>query len=146
MSRPYSVIDSRAVSTAITVLEVTAPATMALEILRAWVTQSSSTTSAQTDAVLVRKTATITGTAITPVKLLTGNPAATFAGKRTATAEGTDGDIVAGEGFNILNGWLYVPTPEERIWVPPSGILGLKFPSAPAGATYRYGMTVREHG
>lgn len=147
MGRPYSVIDSRAVSTAITILQVTAPSTMTLEIIRAWVTQSTSTTSAQADVILVRKTATATGgTSITPVKLESGDPSPTFTAVRTATGEGTDGDIVAGEGFNVLNGWLYVPVPEERIKVPPSGILALKFPSAPANVTYRYGITLREHG
>lgn len=146
MGRPYTVIDTRAVSTAITVLQVTAPATMTLEIIRAWVTQSSSTTSAQSDVILVRKSATITGTSITPVKLEPGDPSPTFTALRTASAEGTDTDTVAGEGFNVLNGWLYVPVPEERIKVPPSGILGLKFPSAPPNVTYRYGITLREHG
>lgn len=146
MGRPYAVIDSRSVTTAISILQVTAPATMTLEIVRAWVTQSTSTTSAQNDVILVRKTATVTGTSITPVKLEVGDPAPTFTALRSASAEGTDGDIVAGEGHNVLNGWLYLPVPEERIKVPPSGILALKFPSVPPSATYRYGIVLREHG
>lgn len=146
MSRPYTVMDSRSVTTAISILQITAPSTMVLEVVRAWCMQSTSTTSAQQDIELVRKTATVTGTSITPVRLVTGDPTATFTALRTATAEGTEGDIPYGEGFNVLNGWLYVPVPEERIWVAPSGMLALKFPATPASATYRYGLTVIEHG
>lgn len=146
MPRPYAVIDSRTVSTAISVLEVTAPSSMALAIHRAWFTNSSSATSSECDVTLLRKTGTITGTALTPTPLEKSGPAATFTAKRTATGEGTDGDIVAGEGFNVLNGWLYVPTPEERIWVPPSGMLAMKLQAAPSSATYRYGLIVVEYG
>lgn len=145
-SRTYALIDSRAVSTAITVLELTAPSTMALEITRAWMTQYSSATSAQMDVVLLRKAATITGTSITPVPLSPGLAATSATAKRTATAEGTDGDILAGDGVNVLTGWLWLPTPEERIIVPPSGRIAIKCPSAPPSATYRYGMYYREIG
>lgn len=131
-------------------MQITAPSTMTLEIIRAWVTQSASTTSAQTDIILVRKSATLTsGTSNTPVKLEAGDPSASFTALRSGGVvgnEGTDTDVLYGEGFNVLNGWLYVPVPEERIQVPPSGILGLKFPTAPPSATYRYGITLREHG
>lgn len=146
MPRPYTVIDSRVVSTAITVLELTAPSTMMLRVIRAWFTNTSTATSSESDAVLIRKTATITGTSITPAPLEKSGPAATFTAKRTATVEGTDGDIVAGEGFNVLNGWLFVPVPEERPIVPPSGLIALKLIAAPASATYRYGITVEEIG
>lgn len=143
-ARTYTIMDSRAVSTAITILELAAPATAALRIERAWVTQSTSTTSAQTDITVLRKTATITGTALTPVALSTGDPAAAATAKRTATVEGTDGNVLYGEGFNVLNGWVYVPVPEERLFVPPSGLIALKFPTAPPNVTYRYGITFTE--
>lgn len=147
MGRPYTVQSSDAISTAINIMQVTAPSTMTLEIIRAWVMQSASTTSAQTDIIILRKTATVTsGTSVTPVKLEFGDPNPTFTAIKTATGNGTDGDVLYGEGFNVLNGWLYVPVPEERIKIPPSGMLALKFPSVPPSATYRYGITLREHG
>lgn len=147
MGRPYTVMASSAVSTSTNLLQVTAPSTMTLEIIRAWVMQSTSTTSAQTDIILVRKSATASaGSTATPVKLEVGDPAPTFTAMSAAGTNGTDTDIVYGEGFNILNGWLYSPVPEERIIVPPSGMLALKFPSTPPSATYRYGITLREHG
>lgn len=148
MSRPYALIDiPRTVSTANTVLQLTAPSTMNLEILRVWIEQSSSTTSAMADAALVRKTATVTGgTSITPSKLVPGDPAATTTAVRTATGEGTETDTLAAESFNILNGWLWIPTPDERPWVAPSGMVALRFTAAPTSATYRYGITFLEHG
>lgn len=147
LGRAYTVMDSRAVSTAITVLEITASSGQPLQILRAWATQSSVTTSAQCDVAVLRKTATITGTGLSPagVELGGGGDASpTFTTKRTATVEGTDGDILYGEGVNSLNGFFHIPTPEERIVVPGSGIVALKFLTAPTNATWRYGFIVRE--
>lgn len=147
LGRPYTVMASGPLSASVNLMQVTAPSTMLLEIVRAWVMQSTSTTSAQTDVILVRKTvAASTGTTATPVELEPGGAAATFTAISAATTNGTDGDIMYGEGFNVLNGWLYVPVPEERIIVPPSGILSLKFPSTPPSTTYRYGITLREIG
>lgn len=140
--------DAQTVATAITVLEITAAATGGLEIYRAWVQQSSSTTSAMTRVRILRKSATITGTASppTPVPTEVGMAAATATVKWIATAEGTDGVVLAEEAFNVLNGWLWLPVPEERIIVPPSGILALKFPAAPPSAAYTFGITFRERG
>jgi hypothetical protein len=50
----------------------------------------------------------------------------------TATAEGTDTDIVLDATWNALSGYLYVPTPDELITVPAGGIIGVKFPANPA--------------
>lgn len=140
--------DAQAVSTAITVLEVTAPASGALEIIRAWASQSSSTTSAQARIQILRKTGTITGTASppTPVPMQVGQAASGVTVKWKATNEGTDGVIPVDDAFNILSGWLWLPVPEERIFVPPSGIIALKFPSAPTSANWTFGFTYREIG
>lgn len=140
--------DAQAVSTAITVLELTAPSSGMLEILRAWVVQSSSTTSAMARIQILRKSATITGTASppSPVPHQIGQAASGITVKWKATAEGTDGVIPIDDAFNVLNGWLYLPVPEERIWVPPSGILALKFPAAPPSANWTFGMSFRELG
>ena len=88
--------DAQAVSTAITILEITAPATESLEIYRAWVQQSSTTTSAQVRIQILRKAGTITGTASPPsaVPVEVGFPASGATIKWKATAEGTDGVIL----------------------------------------------------
>jgi len=127
------------VSTAITILQVKAGTTKQFEILRAWVTQSSSTTMYMQRIQLLRKTGAATVTSYTPLLLNPASPAADAAGGSSATgytasSEGTDGDLLINDVFNTLNGWLYLPTPEERIKVPASGIVALKFPAAPAAA------------
>lgn len=140
--------DAQTISTAITILEVTAPATNVLLINRAWVQQSSNTTSSQARIRILRKSGTITGTASpptpTPVDI---NAASGVTVKWVATGEGTDGVFIVEENFNILNGWVWVPTlPTSRIVVPPSGIIALKFAAAPASSAWSFGMEWEEVG
>ncbi len=138
-----------AISTAITVIQLKAGAA-ALEILRASIGQRGSTTSAIERIGLVRKSAVATVTAATPLKLSTGDPAALAVGGASATgitasAEGTDGDVLVDECFNVVNGtWTWLPTPEERIRVPQGGAVGLKFLTAPASQTWFASLVFRE--
>lgn len=137
----YSVtMQGTSVSAAITLIQIKAGAAKSVQILRAWVGNTDVETSNQLRVRLLRKTATATVTSFTPIEFDTDGPAAGAAGGTSATgvnasAEGTDGDVLVDDGFNILNGWLWVPTPEERIVVPAAGFLGLKLPAAPAAAT-----------
>ena len=139
--------DAETVATAITILEVTAPSTAVIKVYRAWVEQSSVTTSTTTRIRILRKTATITGTASPPTPAPVDASAASGATvKWIATAEGTDGTVIHEEAFNYLNGWVWLPVPEERIIVPPSGIIALKFPAAPTSASWTFGMSYEEIG
>lgn len=139
--RACLVRDNQTVSTAITILQLTAPSTMDLTLVRAWCEQGGSTTSAAATIELIRKTATATLTnTLTPVALSENDPAPSATAKSVATAEGTDGNILIREAFNVLNGWLYLPVPEERIVVKAGGILALKFPSAPASQSWEFGF------
>jgi len=139
---------------AVTALQLATGATKPIAIVRAWCSQVGSTTSAQTSIRLIRKTAAATVTAAVGTDFVDhdlSDPAAslqvgTALTGHTATVEGTDGDIIIAEGFNVLNGWLYLPVPEERIIVPAAGIVGVKFPVAPAAATYEIGVTFGELG
>jgi hypothetical protein len=141
------------ISTAITAIQLKAGINGPVEILRFSLTQSSSTTSAQVLAGLVRKTAAATVTAATAgTHLLKGNPAnptsdaslGTSATGYTASAEGTNGEIPVLRGFNVLNGLEWLPTPEERIVVPQGGIIGVTFLSVPPSATWVATMAFRE--
>jgi hypothetical protein len=140
--------DNQAVSTAITIIEVAAPSTAILEIIRAWVTcATSAVASAMNRVELLRKSATITGTASPPAIIpLAADGASGATQKWKATGEGTDGSIILPDNFNTLNGWIYFPVPEERIIVPPSGIIAIKFPGAPTSANYSAGIIWRELG
>jgi len=138
--------DAQTVSTAITLLEITAPATAALMISKIWVNQSSVTTSAQTRIRILRKTATITGTAAAPTPVPLGSDSASGTTvKWLATVEGTDGNVVVEDSFNYLNGYIWQAiSPDMRMVVAPSTILAIKFPAAPSSATFTFGMEFEE--
>jgi hypothetical protein len=149
----YTVLQNAvSVSTAITLVQIKAGSNRSVEILRAWVSQSGSTTSAQQRIQINRKSAAATVTSYTPLALNNGAPTADAAGGTsatgvTATAEGTDSNVLIADAFNVLSGWIWVPTPEERITVQTGGIIGLKFPAAPGSAlTINAGITFAEIG
>jgi hypothetical protein len=139
--------DAQTISTAITILEVAAPSTAALKILRAWVSGNTTTAGAARIRIL-RKSGTITGTASPPSAIPLDASATSGATiKWIATGEGTDGNVVIEEVFRLDGGtWLYLPVPEERIIVPPSGIVALKFAAAPASTAFSFGFVYEELG
>ena len=145
-------INNIAVTGAITLVQLKAGTTSSLEILRAWCSQETIDTSDQQPIEIIRKSAAATVTSFTPLLLRPSDAAAdavggTAATGTNATVEGTDTDIVHLDAFNILNGWFYVPVPEERIWVAPGGIIGIKFPVAPGASMDVFaGIVWRETG
>lgn len=146
----YSVTNGggAAISTAITIIQVKAGNTP-LEILRVTVGQYTSLTSGMNVVGIIRKNSAATVTAATPTRFNTNDPVALAVGGTaatgfTASAEGADGLTLQYETFNILNGYTWLPTPEERIWVPSSGIVAVKFLIAPTSATYYATVTFRE--
>ena len=130
-----------------------------LEFLRFWVGQSANATSAQQRIQLdTQASAFPTLTSSTPTKLKVADPNASVITGGTAGAAGTSGVNASAEGagtktpvwddaFNVLNGWLHVPTPAETR-VMPAGFaqgLGLFFPVAPATLTnWAFGLVFRE--
>ena len=100
-----------------------------IRILRAWCSQNATETSEQLGIMLALQASAFgTYTSTTPTPHFVNGPASTIVGG-TAGAEGTagtDASANAGgtktpiiyDGFNNLNGWLWVPTPEERLIVP----------------------------
>jgi hypothetical protein len=60
------------------------------------------------------------------------------------TTDDSGATVVLLDVFNIQAGWLYVPTPEERVWIPPSGILSVELHDAPASATSMSGSITFE--
>lgn len=147
--RPYSVqMLGVSVSAAKDLFRVSAPSTMQLVLLRAWLSQEVSEVSEQSAVILQRASTDGTGTAETPEKGRVGDAAATFTAVSNLTADTTlTTDPFIREGFNWLTGWLYIPAAEERIWVPPSGRLVLRLPTAPTAAlTVSAGMVLLEVG
>jgi hypothetical protein len=130
-----------------------------LEFLRFWVGQSANATSAQQRIQMeTQASAFPTLTSSTPTKLKPSDPNASIITGGAAGAAGTSGINASAEGagtktpvwddaFNVLNGWLHVPTPAETR-VMPAGFaqgLGLFFPVAPATLTnWAFGLVFRE--
>lgn len=130
-----------------------------LEFLRFWVGQTANATSAQQRVELATKASVFpTLTAATPVKLKPSDPNASYITGATSGAIGTAGTnatvegagaqtIVFDDAFNVLNGWLHVPTPAETR-IMPAGFgngLELYFPTAPATTTgWAFGLIYRE--
>src|ERR1043166_3942519 len=117
-------MENATITGASTLVFINPGTTMSLEILRAWASQSGTTTSAQVRIALARQvTAFPTLTSATPRALKDRDPASAITGG-TAGAAGTCGVNASAEGagaktilvpdaFNNLNGWLWVPTPAE---------------------------------
>ena len=118
----------------------------AIELLSIRLSQSGSTTSAQERIEIYTEVSTWpTLVTSTPATLKSTDPASAITGNTTG-AVGTCGVTASAEGggaktvllddaFNVLNGWLYVPVPEERIIINSLGTaagLGLWFPAGPA--------------
>ena len=134
--------------------------TCSLEFLRAWISQAANATSAQQSVALrTQVTAFPTLTSATPRKLKLLDPTSQITGG-TAGAAGTAGvnASVAGAGakaeviddnFNVLNGWLWVPTPRETIIMNASAAsgFGIYFPIQPTTLTsWSCGLTYGELG
>lgn len=116
----------------ITIRAATAWASRAslLEILRVSVSQQGTATSQQLSIRCGQKASAFgTFTSTTPAPLLIGSVASAITGSTTnaASSSGTDSSANGAgtfttawqEGFNNLNGYLWVPTPEERVLVGP---------------------------
>lgn len=130
-----------------------------IEFLRWWASQSANATSAQQRVQLeTQASAFPTLTSFTPVKLKPSDPNASVIIGGTAGAAGTAGINASAEGagtktvvhedaFNVLNGWLHVPTPPETR-IMPAGFLqgqGLYLPVAPGTlSNWAFGTVFRE--
>jgi hypothetical protein len=119
-----------------------------LRLLRVEVSQNGTPTAAQVRlAISLRNTlGTLTVTAATPQNLALGGPASGVVGGTNPLTVGTCGvNSSADTGGtytdkwpvnpNNVNGWLWLPTPEERILVPPSTLVCVRFLAAPGTLT-----------
>jgi hypothetical protein len=128
-----------------------------LEIVRVTVSQQGTSTSQQLGAIIARKvTAFGTYTSTTPTPHALGAAASAIAGGTAgaaatsgtdASAEGAGGvTTVHTEGFNNLSGFLWVPTPEERIVVGPDQAVIVKIRGTPTTLTgWNATLTYIEH-
>lgn len=114
------------------------------EILRAWVSFSAAT-SVATEVGISRRSTAGTVTSFTPIKLQ-GGAATTATAGVNASVDSTQTDVLFREFCNQQGNWLYLPVPEERISIPPSGRVALYFPTAPSAVTVSAGIVWGEIG
>lgn len=146
-------------STTMAFLNPPAAPNINIEVLRIWLGQTANATSAQQRAQLVSQIAQFpTLTLATPAKLKRGDPTVSVLIGSTTGAAATAGINSSADGtgtqtaifddaFNVLNGWLHVPTPAETISFPAGSLsgFGVKFPVAPSTLTnWAVGVNFRE--
>src|SRR5262249_32950837 len=130
---------------AVTLVWIAPPSNASIEILRCWVGQAANATSVQQRVQLVTQVSSFPtmGSALAPQKLKQSDPASLLSSLTSglsgtginATGEGTGTKTaLVNDAFNVLTGWLWVPTPPETIVLtaPQSAGFCLHFPSAPA--------------
>lgn len=133
-----------AAATAKTIIEIAAPSTKALRVSEYWV-DFDGVNGAEAPVVVevLRKTATITGTTLTPRAKNQAEQDALATAKHTATAEGTDGDVIYRHEIHP-QGSKHVMFPlGDEIVVAKSGMLGIRC-TAPAVVNVVAGFGWRE--
>ncbi len=136
------IFENTSISTARTMCQVNAASGRPLEVIRAWVTFNSTTSTAIEVAIKTVSTAG-TGTSFTARTIRDGGQS--FGGTMTTnhTAEGTLTDRKIREFVNHLQGFMYLPVPEERIRITGGGRVALELPTAPgAGVNVSAGMVI----
>jgi hypothetical protein len=127
-----------------------------LEVERVTATQDGTSTSQQLGIILALKASAFgTYTATTPSPHNVNGPASGITGSTSGAAAGAGTDASAEgagtvttiitEGFNNLNGYLWVPTPEERILIGPDQAFIVKLRGTPTTLTgWNATLTFRE--
>ncbi len=127
-------MEAQPVTLAATLIQINAASNRMLVLLYAEVTQEVSETSEQLAVQILKVTTAGTGTAATPRPVEENQGAAGFTATTDHTVEGTASTVLRRTGGNILNGWIYQPVPESRLWVPVSGRLAIRLPTAPGAS------------
>lgn len=130
------------ISAARTLLYITAASTKVVQILSTAIgTSGSNTTNQQLEAYWGKITTlgSPTATSITPTPMEQGDQAATSTVAGNCTVEPTtiSATITHGrQGFSSLGGYQYMPVPEERFFIPPSGSWALYLASTPTSTDF----------
>ena len=150
--REFSVVQGAATlaggsTTSLIAVGASTAASVNIEFLRFWVGQYANATSAQQRVFIkISQSSFATVTSYTPNKLKTQDANASYFTGGTYTSLGIIGVNASAEGggtptnvhedaFNVLNGWLYVPTPPE------TRIMNSGVPAATVGSQTSIALT-----
>jgi hypothetical protein len=129
--------DNVAVTAAQDLFQLLASATVPIIIHEVRIGQSSDAGDAEAEMLriaLARSDMTINGsggTTPTPAKHSDGSSAAATVSEANNTTLSTVQTVIVADTFNVQAGWLYVPTPEERIIILPTEGFIVNLPGAP---------------
>ena len=149
MGRMYSATFEEVAVTAVQDLfELVAPADSAVILHSVSISQSSDAGDAQSEMLNLLyhrgSTSGSLGTTVTPAPLNLGDAAFGGTCEANNTTQSTEGTILRAENFNVLAGYLWQPTPEERIVISPSGRLIIELQTTPADSLTMSGTIVFE--
>lgn len=118
------------------VFEIAAPSDATVRLLHAVIPQRSTETSDQI-AVSIQRAGTSGsgGTVVTARPMSVGDAAFGGTCERNNTTQAVTLTLLHADSFNVLSGWYFLPPPEIRIEVSPSGIIVFRFEDAPASST-----------
>ena len=136
MGRMYSaVFEEVAVAAAEDLFEINAAADSVVVIHGFEISQSSDTDSEQLNLLVHRGTTSgSVGAAPTARPLEMGDAAFGGTVETNNTTQGTEGTHLHSASFNVLNGYIWIPTPECRPVISPSGRIIIELQTAPADA------------
>ena len=146
MGRMYSAtFEEIAVSAVQDLFEVVAPSDAAVVIHGFEISQSSDTDSEMLNLLVHRGTASGSGGAsVTASPLAVGDAAFGGTVERNNTTQSVEGTILHSAAFNVLNGYVWIPTPECRPVISPSGLFIVELQTAPADALTMSGVVYFE--
>lgn len=139
MGRVYSVsFSATAITAAQDLFELLAPSGSSIRLHAVYFSQHTDTDSEQLRLTIKRVTGAPTsgsgGSTPTPIPLLPGDAASGITAEANNTTRISGGTSVTlhDEAVNVLNGWVYLPTPEMRPVAAPSTRLVIGLETAPA--------------
>lgn len=151
--RFYTVsITDVAVSATQDLIAILATANMAFKLWRIELGQRTLTTWEAKTIKIIRNPVTVTagtgGTAATPQKMNNGDAAATVTARINdiTTQQSTNGtaSLLLQREWEFLNGFIWVPMPDERPVIAPSQGLAINLPTAPSGSMTVSGFALIE--
>lgn len=149
MGRMYSAtFEEVAVTAAQDLIEIVAASDSVVVIHSVSISQSTEAGDAQSEMLNLLyhrgSTSGSGGTTVTPAPMNLGDAAFGGTCEANNTTQSTEGTILRAENFNVLAGYIWQPTPEERIVVSPSGRLIIELQTAPADSVTMSGTVVFE--
>ena len=149
MGRFYSVtFEEVAVTAAQDLFEIVAASDSVVVIHSVSVSQSSDAGDAASEMLNLLyhrgSTSGSSGTTPTPAPLNLGDAAFGGTTEVNNTTQGTPGTKLRAECWNVLAGYIWQPTPEERIYISPSGRVIIELQTAPSDSLTMSGTIIIE--